>query len=151
MSSLTLEDIDSVSEVAAGGAAQRMLPMSAPAQHLPPHHLHMNNIPSAPLGATAMPTNNLGPLPPSSWSQTYNSNPYGPSFNPMPALGQVKNYTRPAPYLNDTSSYVSMPGNCAESVHSGSGKSAAIVMHFSAVNARYLSSFLPVVSVLLLA
>ena len=127
MSSLTLEDIDSVSEVAAGGAGARMLPMSVPApHHMNPPHLHsshMNNIPSQPLGAMAMPTNNLGPLPPNSWSQTYNSNPYGPSYNPMPAIGQVKNYTRPAPYLNDTSSYVSMSGNGAESVHSGSGES----------------------------
>ena len=127
MSSLTLEDIDSVSE-AAGGAAMRPTMQSQPppvsmAQKLPPH---MNSYqPPQPPPMTSMQSrDNVGPLPPPMWAQTFNSNPYGPSFNPIPALGQVKNYARPTPYINETASYVSMPGNGAESVHSGSGESS---------------------------
>lgn len=135
MSSLTLEDIDSVSEA---GAAPTMPGMSAGPGGL--HNVrHMNSYPQQqPPMHPPMPSynprgggDNLGPLPPPVWSQTvYNSNPYGASFNPVPPMGHVKNYARPAPYLlnqgnqqqNETASYVSMPGNGAESVHSGSGE-----------------------------
>lgn len=82
LSSLTLEDIDSVSEANTKQDA-------------------------------------LGPLPPPAWTNTYNTNPYGPSYMPPPPM----NYMAPYNY-NDSASYVSVPGagNGAESMHSGSGK-----------------------------
>ena len=127
MSSLTLEDIDSVSEAGGGGGGGSGGPPTMPvssAPHLPPRP---NMAAPSHMGPPPMPNrdNTLPPAPyPTSWAQTYNSNPYGPSYNPLPPPigGQVKNYTRPAPYLNETASFVSMPGNGAESVHSGSGK-----------------------------
>lgn len=85
LSSLTLEDIDSVSE--ADGGRER---------------------------------DTLGPLPPPAWANTYNTNPYGPSYMPPPPAPM--NYAPPAPYNyagNDSASYVSMPGGVgAESMHS---------------------------------
>uniref|UniRef100_X1ZGH6 Dishevelled n=1 Tax=Capitella teleta TaxID=283909 RepID=X1ZGH6_CAPTE len=80
LSSLTLEDIDSVSEANTKQDA-------------------------------------LGPLPPPAWTNTYNTNPYGPSYMPPPPM----NYMAPYNY-NDSASYVSVPGagNGAESMHSGS-------------------------------
>ena len=59
---------------------------------------------------------------PPAWATQY-TNPYGPSYLPPPPP-PPQNYVPPAPYnfVNDTASYVSMPVNCADSIHSGSGK-----------------------------
>lgn len=115
MSSLALEDIDSVSE--AGGAPPLM------PEHL--HHHNRNNINHHPMGGGGGVAPGGPPLRLPTWTNTYNSNPYGPSYMPPPPLPpQNMNYAPPAPYLNDSASYISMPGNGAESVHSGSGMCA---------------------------
>lgn len=85
MSSLTLEDIDSVSEAGMGERIDTVAPL-----HGPP-----------------------------AWASQY-TNPYGPSYLPPPPP-PPQNYAPPYNFMNDTASYVSMPGNGADSLHSGSG------------------------------
>ena len=100
MSSLTLEDIDSVSEAGANPLA-----IGGGGGGVMPHHEK----------------DTVGPLPRPVWPNTFSSNPYGPSYMPPPPL-PPQNYAPTAPYLNDNGSYISVPGNGAESVHSGSGE-----------------------------
>ena len=106
MSSLTLDDIDSVSEVGAGGG------------HLGHHHgNHMGG---------PMPGGGQMPGPPA-WASHFTANPYGPSsYLPPPPPPPPHNYAPPGGaaynFMNDSASYVSMPGNAADSMHSGSGE-----------------------------